>query len=146
MSLAPLFAPLATPRARAALPRVILLLLRVATMIVLLGAGIAKLAGNAWMVGVFAAIGLGQWLRYAIGGLEILGGLALLVPAIAGVAALGLVAMMIGAVMTEIIIVRRAPMAALAALVSLMLIAWGHREDTRRLVERSLPRRTSRRR
>jgi hypothetical protein len=113
-------------------------ILRVVMAVVLLGAGGAKLVGDAWMVAVFHAIGLGQWLRYVVGILEIVGGLALLVSPLAGVAALALVAMMIGAVLTEVMIVRRPPIAALAGLAALMLIAWGHREDTRRLLARML--------
>jgi len=145
VSLAPLFAPIITPRARALAPRVGLVILRVVMAVVLLGAGGAKVVGDAWMVAVFHAIGLGQWLRYVVGILEIVGGLALLVSPLAGVAALALVAMMIGAVLTEIMIVRRPPIAALAALAALMLIAWGHREDTRRLLARVLVMRPSHR-
>jgi uncharacterized membrane protein len=32
------------------------------------------------MVGLFDAIGIGQWFRYLTGGLEVLGAVALLVP------------------------------------------------------------------
>jgi uncharacterized membrane protein len=105
--------------------------------VVLLGAGGAKLAGAGWMVAVFHAIGLGEWLRYVVGASEIVGGLALLVPALAGVAALVLIAMMIGAVLTDIMIVHRPPIASLLALLALMLIAWGQRESTRRLIARA---------
>lgn len=146
MSLAPLFAPITTPRARALAPRIGLVILRVVMSVVLLGAGGAKVVGDAWMVAVFHAIGLGQWLRYVVGITEIVGGLALLVSPLAGVAALALVAMMIGAVLTEIMIVRRPPIAALSALVALMLIAWGHREDTRRVLARVLELRPDHRR
>jgi uncharacterized membrane protein len=138
VSLAPLLAPITTPRVRAIAPRIVLLLLRIVMAGVLLVAGGAKMVGVGWMVAVFHAIGLGQWLRYVVGIFEIVGGLALLVPTLAGAAALALVAMMLGAVLTEIVIVRRPPIAALAALAALMLIAWGHREDTRRLLARAL--------
>lgn len=100
-----------------------------------LGAGLTKLAGWAPMVALFAAIGAGQWLRYAIGVLELTGGVLLFFPTLAGPTALGLAAMMIGATMIQIIVSRQAPLASVAALVGLVVVAWGYRGGTRRLVK-----------
>jgi hypothetical protein len=103
--------------------------------IVYLAAGSMKLAGAPAMVALFGAIGMGQWFRFAIGFLEILGGIALLIPVLAGAAALGLAALMIGATMIQIIISRRPPLASIVSLFAVTLIAWAYRDDTRRLVK-----------
>src|SRR5215212_6348208 len=55
-------------------------------------AGFAKVGGDAAMVKMFATIGIGQWLRYLVGTLEIVGALGVLVPRVSGLAALGLLA------------------------------------------------------
>ena len=39
-------------------------------------AGTVKLAGNPFMVALFASLGFGQWLRYVTGLVELTGGLA----------------------------------------------------------------------
>ena len=43
-------------------------------------AGFSKLSGDPQMVGLFDAIGLGQWFRYLTGSLEVLGAVLLLIP------------------------------------------------------------------
>jgi uncharacterized membrane protein YphA (DoxX/SURF4 family) len=48
--------------------------------LIVVAAGLAKLAGADMMVRQFEVIGLGQWLRPVAGLLEIIGGLALFVP------------------------------------------------------------------
>ena len=62
--------------------------------------GAPKLFGEATAVAMFQQIGLGQWFRYLVGVLEVAGGIGLLIPRLAGLAALGLVGVMIGAVVT----------------------------------------------
>ena len=56
---------------------------------------LAKLTGG--MVQEFADIGAGQWLRYFVGTAELAGGIGLLTPWLAGLAAAGLAAVMAGA-------------------------------------------------
>jgi putative oxidoreductase len=63
--------------------------------------GFAKLGGNAAMVEMFATIGIGQWFRYLVGALEIAGAVGVLVPRLSGLAALGLVCLMVGATLTN---------------------------------------------
>src|SRR5215208_7861493 len=65
-------------------------------------AGFAKVGGDAAMVEMFATIGIGQWLRYLVGTLEIAGALGVLVPRVSGLAALGLVCLMVGATLTNV--------------------------------------------
>lgn len=42
--------------------------------------GSAKLLGNADMIAVFEAVGIGQWFRYVTGVLDVLGAVLLVVP------------------------------------------------------------------
>lgn len=84
-----------------------------------------KLAGAEIMVLLFADIGVGQWFRYIVGIMEVVGGTLLLIPSWRGLAALGLIVMMIGAAMAELLIIRRPPIAAAACAVALMIIALG---------------------
>lgn len=61
------------------------------------GSGLPKLVGESYAVQIFDDLGTGQWLRVVIGLLEIAGGIGLLVPRLAGLAATCLVALMVGA-------------------------------------------------
>jgi len=67
-------------------------------------AGSQKLAGTRYMVEMFTVIGAGQWLRYAIGLVELAAAVGLLIPRLCGLAALGLVALMAGATVTNLLI------------------------------------------
>ncbi len=110
---------------RIAVPLVVLQGLRFAMIAVFVGGGLMKLAGAEVMVRLFADIGVGQWLRSVVGLMELVGGTLLLVPAWSGLAALGLIVMMIGAAMAELLIIRRPPIAAAVCAVALMIIALG---------------------
>ena len=57
--------------------------------------GVAKLTGA--QVQEFSLIGAGQWMRYLVGAAELAGGIGLLTPWLAGLAAAGLAADMAGA-------------------------------------------------
>ncbi|WP_254651268.1 DoxX family protein, partial [Streptomyces sp. GbtcB7] len=57
------------------------------------------------MRNTFEEIGVGQWLLYASGLVEAAGGIALLVPALAALAALVLLRVMAGAVLTKALLV-----------------------------------------
>jgi putative oxidoreductase len=54
------------------------------------------------MVAKFTEIGVGQWLRYVTGVLELAGAVGLVIPFLSGLAALGLTGVMVGAVGTEL--------------------------------------------
>ena len=77
-----------------------------------LAAGLAKLAGVPFMVGLFEQIGLGQWFRVVTGVVEVTGAVALLVPGLASIGALWLGATMIGAVATHLFVLHTNPAAA----------------------------------
>ena len=68
-------------------------------------AGGLKLLGAPALVGLFDAIGIGQWFRYLTGLIEVGSAVALLVPSLAVFGALALVGTMVGAVATHLFIV-----------------------------------------
>lgn len=88
------------------------------------------------MVTVFGNIGLGQWFRYLTGTLEVLGGIGLLIPRLAGLAALMLAAVMVGAVLTHLFVLGGSPALPLALLVAMAIVAWARREAFTRFLGR----------
>ena len=62
-----------------------------------LGAGYAKVSGQEMMVQGFTTYGLPDWFRIAIGTLELVGAVLLLIPAFTGMASFGLSLIMLGA-------------------------------------------------
>ena len=96
--------------------------------------GFLKLSGNAQLVGLFQAIGLGQWFRYLTGTLEVAGAFLLLIPRTSGLGALMLAGVMLGAVVTHVFIVGGSPFMAIVLLVVTSLVAWGRRQRTMNLL------------
>jgi putative oxidoreductase len=92
--------------------------------------GFLKLSGDAQMVGLFDAIGLGQWFRYVTGSLEVLGAVLLLVPRLSGLGALLLVGVMLGAVPTHLFVVGGSPLSAIILLIVTGVVAWARRKRT----------------
>jgi putative oxidoreductase len=92
--------------------------------------GFLKLSGDPQMVGLFDAIGLGQWFRYLTGSLEVLGALLVLIPRLSGLGALMLFGVMLGAVVTHVFIVGGSPLMAIILLVVTGVVAWGRRQRT----------------
>ncbi|MBA3768598.1 MAG: DoxX family protein, partial [Acidobacteria bacterium] len=88
------------------------------------------------MVGLFNTIGIGQWFRYLTGALEVAGALALLIPRLSGAGALLLVGVMIGAVLTHLFVIGGNPGMAIVLLLVSVIIAWGRRDRTLRLLGR----------
>ena len=88
-------------------------------------AGSAKVFGDPAMVEMFATIGVGQWFRYAIGALEVSGAGGVLVPRLSGPAALGLVLLMAGAVLTNLFVLGASPLLPVGLLVAGAVVAWG---------------------
>jgi uncharacterized membrane protein YphA (DoxX/SURF4 family) len=97
-------------------------------------AGFGKLTGDPQMVGMFDAIGLGQWFRYLTGSLEVLGAILLLIPRLSGLGALLLVGVMLGAVATHLFIIGGSPLIAIILLIVTGIIAWGRRQRTMNLL------------
>lgn len=68
----------------------------------IVGSGAPKLFGEAYAVQIFEDLGTGQWLRIVVGLLEVAGGIGLLVPRLAGLAASCLIALMVGATVAQL--------------------------------------------
>ncbi len=103
----------------------------------IVASGAPKLFGEATAVSMFTQIGLGQWFRYLVGVLEVAGGIGLLVPRLAGLAALGLLGVMVGAVITTFAVLDTTfwfTPVILGVLVA--LIAWVRRDDIADLLRR----------
>jgi putative oxidoreductase len=96
-------------------------------------AGLAKVFGDAAMVEMFAAIGVGQWFRYVVGALEIAGALGVLIPRLSGLAALGLLCLMAGATLTNVLVLSANPLLPIGLLVVSAVVAWGRWPRTRAL-------------
>ena len=99
--------------------------LQVLMAAVFLVVGCSKLLGAAPMVELFETIGVGQWFRYVTGGLEIVGGIVLLIPGMAAFAAALLACIMVGAILTHLTVLHTSPTGPVALLAVLAIILWG---------------------
>ncbi|ROL68770.1 DoxX family protein [Pseudomonas chlororaphis] len=97
---------------------------RIFLALVFASAGIAKLVGVPQMVQVFDAIGAGQWFRYLTGSVEILGALLLVVPATGFAGGLLLLATMVGAIFTHLLLIGGNPMPAMVLGLLSAVVAW----------------------
>jgi putative oxidoreductase len=88
-----------------------------------LAAGFSKLFGAEPMVATYEKIGVGQWFRFVTGIIEVLSAVLLLVPGLAGVGALLIVATMIGATFTHLFIIGGSPVPALVLLILAAVVA-----------------------
>ncbi|GGC56302.1 DoxX family protein [Hoyosella rhizosphaerae] len=104
--------------------------------------GVVKLIGDPEQVEGFEELGWGQWFRYFIGALELAGGIGLLIPVLAALAALGLAAIMVGAIFVHLADEAHAYFAVvpLACALLLAVVAWATRHRAPRSVQRYLPR------
>lgn len=101
-------------------------------------AGGMKLAGAPSMIETFDSIGMGQWLRYVTGIVELAGGLALLLPVLAPFAAVVLAATMVGATLAHLFVLPGAPLLAIVLFALCALIAWKGRDHILRQVAAGL--------
>ena len=102
---------------------------QIALAAMFLWVGGLKLTGAPPLVALFEAIGAGQWLRYVTGSIEVVSGLALLVPSLAAFGALLLVPTMVCAVATHLFIVGGSPVPATVLLIGSVAIAWARRDQ-----------------
>lgn len=72
-------------------------------------ASLPKLSGDAVMIDLFEVVGVGQWLRIVVGVLELAGAIGLLIPRLCGLAALGLSCLMVGAALTNVVVLGASP-------------------------------------
>ena len=109
---------------------VALWVMQIALAAVFLFAGGSKLAGVPAMLNLFAAIGLGQWLRYVTGAIEISAAIALLIPSAAPFGAILLVPTMFGAAIANLFI-GQSPAVPLVLLLVAAAVAWTRRNQLR---------------
>ena len=98
--------------------------------------GLGKLTGG--QVQEFGLIGAGQWLRYLVGAAELAGGLGLLTPWLAGLAAAGLAAVMAGASIINATVLHSTTYGSLVWLTAplcavCVLLAYGRRQQIKAL-------------
>jgi putative oxidoreductase len=120
------------PRGAVAHGRVALValwLLQIALAAMFMFVGGLKLTGATQMVALFDAIGMGQWLRYVTGSIEVVSAVALLVPGWAAFETLLLIPTMTGAVVTHLFIVGGSAVPATVLLVGSLVIAWARRDQ-----------------
>jgi putative oxidoreductase len=98
-----------------------------------------KFAGVPESVELFDELGYGQWLRYAVGTLELALAIGVLVPMLAGLAAIGIVVVMVGAVATELYVESGRWLLPTVLLVLGVVAAWGRRTSTVALLRRLRP-------
>ncbi|MEO5928353.1 MAG: DoxX family protein [Candidatus Kapaibacterium sp.] len=98
--------------------------------------GFHKVSGDPIMIGVFEKVGMGQWFRYLTGGLELLAGIGLLIPRFAGISAVVLAVVMVGAVITHIAILGGSFAVPLALMILLAVVAWRRMDGINALLGR----------
>ena len=103
---------------------VVLWVLQVLAASAFLLAGGLKLAGAQPMVAMFDKIGLGQWLRYLTGGLEVTGAILLLIPGTMVLGGALLVVTMVGAIATHLFILGGSPVPAIVLFVMVGTVTW----------------------
>jgi putative oxidoreductase len=118
-----------TSRQRSRTAAIALWVAQVLLAAMFLMAGGSKLAGASAMVGLFDAIGAGQSFRYVTGAVEIISGIALLVPATAVFGALLLIPTMVGAILTNVFILHASPGMPIVLLLGVAVVAWVRRRQ-----------------
>lgn len=93
---------IATPAGRSRMGAVGVWALRIILGAAFVLFALMKLGGRQAMVDEFDVVGLGQWFRYATGILELIGGLAVFVPAISVFAAILLLVVDLGALVAQV--------------------------------------------
>jgi putative oxidoreductase len=99
---------------------------------------VPKLLGSGSQPAMFDAIGLGQWFRYFVGVLELAGSIGLLIPGLAGLAAIGLAGLMVGATFTNLFVIPGGTWVYVTAglFAVCCVIAWGRWAQTKTLLGR----------
>ena len=126
----------ATGKRTARVLRVTVLVIQVALAVQFIAGGASKLAGSEQMVALFDDIGAGHWLRLLVGILEVAGGIGLLIPRLSGLAATGLIALMAGAIVTNVFVLGIAPVMPLVFAILAVVVATSRRAQLTALVRR----------
>jgi putative oxidoreductase len=100
------------------------------------GAASRKLLGKPEMVGLYEAIGVGQWFRYVTGLVELTGAGLILIPKTRVIGAGLLAATMLGAIVTHLFVLHSPPTAPVVLLAFVSLVLWGRRAELAKLLGR----------
>ena len=93
-----------------------------------------KLIGHHYAAESFARIGWGDWFMYTVGGLELAGAIALVIPILSGVAATALIGLMAGAFTFTLVYIDGENAATPLVFAGLLaVVAWTRREQNARL-------------
>lgn len=109
--------------------RIALMADKIALALVFLATGGAKLSGVPFMVDEFARIGFGQWFRYFTGGLEIIGVIGLLIPALSAFGAIILLGIAAGAFVVQLLVVHGDLVHPVVLVVLIGMVIWVQREQ-----------------
>ncbi|MEO7966040.1 MAG: DoxX family protein [Gemmatimonadaceae bacterium] len=106
---------------------VLLWCVQAALALVFVNAGRAKMTEMPEMLELFAALGVGQWLRYVTGFIELTGAVLILVPKTRRIGAALLATVMLGAVAAHLFILHVPPTTPGVLLVMAAFVVWGRR-------------------
>jgi putative oxidoreductase len=99
--------------------------IQVLLAVAFVSAGGAKLSGAPAMVQMFDQIGAGQWFRYVTGAIEVGSAILLVIPGMAGIAAVLLICTMVGAILTHLTVLHTPPTGPVVLLVLAAIVLWG---------------------
>lgn len=119
-------ATISAPRARNV--TIILWVLQILAAAAFIAAGTFKLIAAPQMVEIFQHIGIGQWFRVVTGVVEIVGGIALLIPAFAAFGGLLLATTMVFATLIHLFVIGGNPLAAIVLFAITATVAWLRRD------------------
>ncbi|MFD6923269.1 DoxX family protein [Streptomyces sp. NPDC059944] len=100
-----------------------------------IASAVPKLIAHPSAVESFDKLGWGHTGMYIIGALELAGGVALMIPLLDSVAAVALMALMVGAFIVNVVIDGPYPATPLILMLPLALIAWARRGHTTELLD-----------
>ncbi len=131
--------PAAVPVVRAARGKDIALrvLQVILALFFVIASAVPKLIAHSSAADSFEEIGFGTWFMYAIGILELCGGVALVIPLLSGLSAVALIALMVGAFITQLTVFDgEYAVTPLLLIIPLAIIAWGRRGTLPQLAAR----------
>ncbi|WP_340161894.1 DoxX family protein [uncultured Hoeflea sp.] len=115
------------------------LTIRILLTLAFVAAGGAKIIGVDMMVATFDQVGLGQWLRYLTGIIELGGAVLLWLPGLQAIGAMVLGGTMVGAVLTHLFILGPSAVPAIVLGILCAAVLYLHRDQIAALLSRSEP-------
>jgi len=110
---------------------IVLWVLRVLMAALFLFAAFAKLSGQHMMVDEFGLLPVGQWFRYVVGLIEVVGGIGVLIPPWSGLAAILLLVVDVGAFFAQILFIHSDWIHTIIVGAILVALIWLQRDSIR---------------